>query len=323
MYALLKKAVSSKNEALAVRLTETMDLSENQKKQLFQLALKHEPKLIPLFISYDDTAAFVACAEAGLIEIVESFLENGMDPNSKTVTRHTLLSSLLFRGKAPFSVIQSLLNHGADIELTDQYDKTSLHFAIGSNQLEAAELMIEQLRRMNPDYVLPDDLLASSPSELRPETVDFVMERGGNVPHKAIFLCLLYENEMALQRLLRYSVSPFTLQGPFNFLSYSLHRGRPSIFERKFFECLPVEIEERKSFCSRLAMAMIDSGYLNLLPLVLEQGIEVNYVDSQSDETLVDVCLLNHEKGWAQRFRDMGGMTFRELHPPEIIPFPK
>lgn len=89
-----------------------------------------------------------------------------------------------------------------------------------------------------------------------------------------------------------------------------------------FAECLPLDLEVRKKICAGLAMAMIDSGYLNLLPFVLEQGIELNYMFPNETETFIDVCLGKNEKGWAQRFRDMGGKTSRELHPPEIVPFP-
>ncbi|WP_074036172.1 ankyrin repeat domain-containing protein [Exiguobacterium sp. AT1b] len=323
MYTLLKKAISSKNETLAIRLIESTELNNFQKKQLLRLSLKYEPKLAPFFLSYKDIDDFLLCAEAGQVDLIETFLKHEMNVNSYTKNGKTILSELLFRETAPLSMIQLLLNHGAEIERLGQSGGTSLHFAVNTNKLEVIRLLIEHLRHLNPHYMLPENLLDFLPSRLRPETVDFVIEQGGSVSHKAIFLCLFHENEMTLQRMLHYPVAPLTLNQPFNFLSLSLHRGRPSIFERKFLECLPNEQVERQAFCTVLAMAMIDSGYLNLLPLVLEQGIEVNYVCPNDHETLVDVCLGKHEKGWAKRFRDMGGKAYRELYPPDIVPFPQ
>lgn len=322
MYKLLKKAIASKNEALTIRLFESIELDDFHTKQLLRLALQHDPKLAPLFLSYEDICDFQICAESGHLDLVETFFAKGLNANSTTKTGQTILTELVFRNNTPLDVIQSLLNHGAEVERIGRWGETSLHFAVSSNQLEPARLMIEHLRRLNPHYTLPDDLLDFLPNRLRPETVDFVIEQGGRVSHKAIYLCIFDENEMTLQRMMRYPVAPFRLHEPFNFLALSLHRGRPSIFKRKFLECLPVQRDERTSFCAGLAMVMIESGYLNLLPLMLEQGIEINYVTPNEAVTLVDVCLGKNEKGWAQRFRDMGGKTYRELHPPEIVPFP-
>lgn len=49
-----------------------------------------------------------------------------------------------------------------------------------------------------------------------------------------IVLLILWDNEMALQRLLRYPIKPAESEWGYSFLPFSLYRGRPSFLERKF-----------------------------------------------------------------------------------------
>ena len=86
-----------------------------------------------------------ACEEGNLLK-VKSMVERGHDVNKKDKKDYGLYRTPLMyaAGEGRFDVVKYLINHGADVSKTNDYEQTALHYASGYGHLNVVELLLSK-----------------------------------------------------------------------------------------------------------------------------------------------------------------------------------
>jgi len=114
----------------------------------------------------------------GEAQVVQQYLDAGVDPNSMTLSGTTSLHSAAYRGNT--FIIEILLGNGANPNLIDGRGWIPLHQAVDQGHFAAVEILIEAGSDVN-SRMLDSGYTALDWAEIRqwPKVADLIHKNGG------------------------------------------------------------------------------------------------------------------------------------------------
>ena len=113
------------------------------------------------------------------VEIAKLLIEHGADVNVTDILDNTPLDDAISKNNT--EIAKLLIEYGADINVKGDYGKTPLHDAISKNNVEIAKLLIEHGADVNVKDYIGYTLLGYAVSNNNAEIVKLLIEHGANV----------------------------------------------------------------------------------------------------------------------------------------------
>ncbi|KAL2835081.1 hypothetical protein BDW59DRAFT_2979 [Aspergillus cavernicola] len=124
--------------------------------------------------------ALVELVATGHMDATKKLLENGADANARTkVNGYSPMIFAAARGNEEALLL--LLDHGADLELGDEWSRTGLHIASQENQIDSVALLLDKgadIEAIAKDERTP---MLSAAAEGHHDMVDCLLRRGANI----------------------------------------------------------------------------------------------------------------------------------------------
>ena len=163
-----------------------------------QLILKNAEQLKPLEVDkkiseYIDTIdvnksskkgfthLFLA-TEIGDVGVVQTLLQNGADPNITNIYGQSPLYSAAEAGR--LDMVTTLSEHGADVNLQDKNGKTPLMYATGSGRMDVTKYLTKNGADINRQDNLGNTALLYSYKKASKELISYLLENGANTEIK-------------------------------------------------------------------------------------------------------------------------------------------
>lgn len=306
-----------------------IDINQRDEKGrtvLFNLVAKRKIDAIKVLlangidINIEDDYGKTVLAEAvskGDGMMIRFLLDNGASVNHKNSSNRTILQDVALEGD--FKVFRILLNYNPDFNLKDNYNKTVLFDAVAGgnvnivkeviNNIENINLLDENNQTVLYNSVLKEDTEVAETLILNGIDINHRDKYGQNILFNAV---LLGEENIELVKLL--------IKKDVNL--NDVDNGNKSILDEILY-ILDLQKGKLKDLEGKYNLVKKEKRYLNLVSLLIENGLLVDKFDDEGNTTLskeVDKKNYKHiqfliESGANVNVRDENGRTllYKEL----------
>ena len=188
-----------------------------------------------------------ACKEGNLLK-VKSMVERGHYVNKRNDYGFYRTPLMYAAGEGRFDVVKYLINHGADVSKTDDYEQTALHYASGYGHLKMVELLLSKGARIDVE-----DMWCHTPLML-------AAKKG----HSDILLCLIKQGA-DLNKTNRHKRTA---------LHFAIGCGHLKVVELLLSKGARIDVEDM--WCHALLMLAAKKGHSDILLCLIKQGADLN-----------------------------------------------
>ena len=260
-------------------------------------------------------------------------------PEDETLLNDLLIKAISFNNK---TAIKLLLQKGANPNAFNQYGQGTLHLAIKKEEtdLEIIDLLVSagaNIEMLNQDQLSPinkavlfgevkvvqyfenlgipldENSLIKAVISNDETILNYLLSKNITPPLRAYYIAIFFDHYPAFFTLIK-SHPPFTLthNSQENPLSLAIFKRRFDIFHI-LMNHLPDDIHKRRKICSEALIHAVLNGDLHLVPLLLKNGADINFVSD--GESILDIALTTKNSAAVTLIKNLGGRRYR-VHQP-------
>ena len=235
------------------------------------------------------SAAWFAAAEGGNVEVVQALLSHGVDVNVTDWWGQTALFAAASRGNV--EVVQTLLTHGVDVNLTDQRGQTALFAAASVGNVEVVQVLLSHGVDVNVTDELGQTALFAAARVGNAGIVQTLLSHGGDVNvtdyegQTALFAAAGVGNVEVVRVLLSHGVDVNVTDELGQTALFAAARvGNAGIVQTLLSHGGDVNVTDYEGQTALFAAAGV--GNVEVVQALLSHGVDVNVTDELGQTAL-------------------------------------